>query len=61
MQPKFTIVATDKSTGDRFVCFTWTRDAESGIARAKSDAVKFAMADALENFRAEVIYNAHQD
>jgi len=53
MQARFYIVATEIATGERFECFTWTRDAESGIARAKSDAVKFGMADKLTDYRAE--------
>ena len=42
MEVKFTIFAR-KSNGEVFECFHWCRDAASGIARAKSDAVKFGI------------------
>lgn len=47
------IVATHIETNKRFVCFHWTHDAESGIARAKRDAVKFKMDHLLTDYRAE--------
>ena len=55
MQPKFIIVATVRDTGERYECFTWTRDAQSGIARAELEARLFGMADKLRNFRAEPV------
>lgn len=55
MRVRFTIVATEIATGERFECFTWTRDAASGIERAKRDAVKFGMADKLTDYRAEPV------
>lgn len=55
MEPRFNIVATEIETGERFHCFTWCRDALSGIERAKRDAVRFDMADKLTNYRAEPI------
>lgn len=53
MEVRFEIVATEIATGERFVCFRWTRDAESGIRRAKSDAIRFGMAGKLKDYRAE--------
>lgn len=53
MEVRFIIVATVIATGERFECFRWTRDADSGIARAKSEAVRFKMADKLTDYRAE--------
>lgn len=55
MTPRFRILATDKTTGEAFLCFTWTRDAQSGIERAKREAVRFKMADNLTDYRAEPI------
>lgn len=55
MQVRFAIIATEIATGERFECFTWTRDAVSGIERAKRDAVKFGMADKLTDYRAEPV------
>lgn len=37
MQARFKIMAR-KATGEIFECFTWCRDAKSGIERAFSDA-----------------------
>lgn len=55
MTPRFAILATVIETGETFECFTWTRSAESGIARAKADAVRFGHAGKLTDFRAERI------
>lgn len=55
MQVRFIIVATAITTGERFECFAWTRDAASGIERAKRDAVKFGMADKLTDYKAEPV------
>lgn len=41
--PRFRIMAR-KTDGTVFECFTWTRDAASGIRRAFSDAKKFDVA-----------------
>jgi len=48
---RFAIVAST-SVVERFALFTWTRDAQSGIDRAKREALEFGMTD-LHNFRAE--------
>jgi hypothetical protein len=50
MKPTFQIFATD-GFGKGFFCFTWCRDAASGIARAKADAIHFGRTD-LRDFRA---------
>ena len=50
MTPTFQIFATD-GFGKGFFCFTWCRDAASGIARAKADAIYFGRTD-LRDFRA---------
>lgn len=42
MEVKFVIFAR-KADGSEFECFRWTRDAASGIARAKSDAAEFGI------------------
>lgn len=55
LQAQFVIVATDTRDGSRFECFTWCRDADSGIARAKREAVRFGMAAHLADYRAEAI------
>jgi hypothetical protein len=47
------IVATDVRTGEEILLFHWTRDADSGIERAKRDAVKFGMFEFLTGYRAE--------
>jgi hypothetical protein len=47
---RFRIFATAKD-GAEFFCFSWCRDAASGIERAKADAIKFDRAD-LHDFRA---------
>lgn len=39
---RFNIMAR-KSDGSEFHCFTWTRDAASGIRRAYSDAKNFGV------------------
>jgi hypothetical protein len=44
------IVATD-ANGERFHCFTWTRDAASGIARAEREAKEFGREE-LRDFAA---------
>lgn len=46
----FKILATDAS-GQRVECFTWTRDAASGIERAEREAQDFGRSD-LSDFRA---------
>lgn len=53
LNPTFKILATD-ANGDTFECFTWCRDAASGIERAKRDARDFNQTD-LRDFRAEPI------
>ena len=40
MEPKF-IIYVETSEGVIFKAFTWCRDAISGIARAKRDAIDF--------------------
>jgi hypothetical protein len=55
MTPRFTILATETATGEIFECFTRTRDAASGIERAKRDAARFGMAGKLRDFRAVAI------
>ena len=54
--PRFRITATasDYADGERMECFIWTRDAASGIERAKRDAQRFNMPH-LRDFRAEPI------
>jgi len=47
------IIADEIETGKRFFCFTWTRDPQDGIERAKRDAKVFGMDGKLTNFRAE--------
>jgi hypothetical protein len=47
------IVATDVRTGEEILLFHWTRDANSGIERARRDAVKFGMSEFLTGYRAE--------
>lgn len=42
MEVRFVIKAR-KVSGEVFECFHWTRDAVSGVERAKSDAVKFGI------------------
>ncbi len=49
------IVATVIATGERFWCFTWTRDPASGIARAKTQALLFGWNELLTDYRAEPI------
>jgi hypothetical protein len=53
MTPRFRILATDTATGEEFECFTWTRDAASGIRRAYSDAERFGMI--IRDARAEAV------
>jgi hypothetical protein len=53
MLPRFTIFATNASTGEEFECFTWTRDADAGIRRAYADAERFGMT--VTNVRAEAL------
>jgi hypothetical protein len=55
MTVRFVIVATEIATGERFECFHWTRDAASGVERAKRDAVRFGMAAKLADYRAEPV------
>lgn len=50
MDVKFVIVADCELQGE-FVCFRWCRDAQSGIARAISEAKRFGV-HTLSNFRA---------
>lgn len=54
MTPKFAITAFNPLTGARTELFRWTRDAESGIRRAQSEARQFAM-DHLTDFKAEAV------
>ncbi len=42
MEVRFVIKAR-KVSGEVFECFRWTRDAVSGVERAKRDAVKFGV------------------
>ena len=42
MEVRFVIKAR-KVSGEAFECFRWTRDAVSGVERAKRDAVKFGI------------------
>ena len=42
MEVKFIIFAR-KASGEVFECFRWCRDAESGIARAYTDAKRFGV------------------
>jgi len=42
MEVRFVIKAR-KVSGEVFECFHWTRDAVSGIERAKRDAIKFGV------------------
>lgn len=42
MEVRFVIKAR-KVSGEVFECFHWTRDAVSGVERAKSDAAKFGV------------------
>lgn len=42
MEVQFVIKAR-KVSGEVFECFRWTRDAVSGVERAKRDAVKFGV------------------
>ena len=42
MEVRFVIKAR-KVSGEVFECFHWTRDAVSGVERAKRDAVKFSI------------------
>ncbi len=53
MTARFRIIAVNATTGTEFECFTWTRDAESGIARAYADAERFGVA--VHSVRAEAI------
>jgi hypothetical protein len=55
--PRFQITAYNRDTKSRFYCFTWTRDAASGIERAKRDAVLFDLDGVLTDFRAEPVTN----
>lgn len=41
-QPRFRIMARNLE-GHAFCAFTWTRDAQSGIARAKREAREFGI------------------
>lgn len=52
MEVKFVIFAR-KSNGEVFECFRWCRDANSGIARAFSDAKKFGI-EIVEAWAVEV-------
>jgi hypothetical protein len=40
MTPRF-IILVETITGDVLEAFTWTRDAQSGIDRARREAVEF--------------------
>lgn len=42
MEVRFVIKAR-KASGEVFECFRWTRDAASGIERAKADAKAFGI------------------
>lgn len=42
MQPRF-IIFVETSAGEIIRAFTWTRDEQSGINRAKADAIKFGL------------------
>ena len=53
MNARFRIVAINAATGAEFECFTWTRDAESGIARAYADAANHGMV--IHSARAEAL------
>lgn len=54
---KFRIVARRKDSGEWFECFRWTRDAETGIERAKSDAEQFGIE--CSEFAALPIHKGH--
>ena len=49
------IVASKITTGERVECFSWTRNAQDGIDRAKYEAKLDGTAKTLTNFRAEPI------
>jgi hypothetical protein len=48
------ITAWDKTEAKRIVCFTWAKNAESGIAKAKEEARNSAFLWHLTDFQAEV-------
>lgn len=50
---RFRIFATNATTGEEFECFTWTRDAEAGIARAYRDAADHGVV--VHSVRAEAM------
>ena len=52
---RYLITAVDQSD-QRIECFTWTRDAASGIERAQTDALHFDRPD-LHDFQAEKIHD----
>ena len=54
MSVRFVIVARCLYTGERFECYRWTRDAESGIARTRREAPQFGAHNLCE-FSAEAV------
>jgi len=53
MEVRFVIKAR-KVSGEVFECFRWTRDAVSGVERAKRDAVKFGI-EVIEVWAEEIV------
>ena len=51
---RYRIMAKNKIIGEDFYCFTWIRDPDAGIERAKKEALIFGHSE-LGDFRYELI------